>query len=73
MGHLDQIIDFGALADHRPTEPGTVEGAIGADLDIVLDNNGAHLRNLFVTSAHKFISKSIGADHHSGLQTHPVP
>ena len=48
MSDLDQIINLGSGTDIsiRPAAP--VDGTVGADLDIVLDDHPAQLRNLFM-------------------------
>jgi hypothetical protein len=46
--NLDQIINLGALAEHRVAERAAVDGRTGADLHVVLDNHTAQLRNLGV-------------------------
>ena len=38
MGDLNEIIDLGPLADDRVAIGAAIDGGIGADLDIVLDD-----------------------------------
>src|SRR5690348_166878 len=42
----DQVIELGALADHRVGQRAAIDGGAGADLDIVLDDHPAELRQL---------------------------
>ena len=42
----DQIIELAAFADHRVAQRAAVDGGAGADLDTVLDDDAAQLRNL---------------------------
>ena len=53
--NLDQVVDLGAFADKRRSRRSTVDGGVGADLDIVLNNNTAHLRDfqMAVSTWHK--------------------
>ena len=46
VADLDQIIDLAAFADHRVAQRAAVDGGAGADLDTVLDDDAAQLRNL---------------------------
>ena len=45
VADLHQIIDLGALADHRVAQRAAVDRGAGADLDIVLNDDPAQLRN----------------------------
>src|SRR5690349_6823179 len=45
---LHQIINFGALADDRVVQGAPVDGRIGPDLDVVLDDDAADLRHFEV-------------------------
>ena len=44
VGDLDQIVDLGAFPDHGVAAAAAIDRRIGADLDIVLDNDTAELR-----------------------------
>ena len=48
VADLDEVIDLGALADHRVAAGATVDTGVGADLDVVLDDDPADLRDLHV-------------------------
>src|SRR5579863_8545185 len=37
--NLDQIINFGTLADHRVAKRATIDGGVGANLDAVLNDH----------------------------------
>ena len=45
MGDLHEIVDLGALADDRIGHGAAIDGGVGADLDIVLDDDPADLRH----------------------------
>src|SRR5207253_11170074 len=47
----DQVIELGALADHGVRQRAPVNGGAGADLDIVLDDHAAELRDLEIVRA----------------------
>src|SRR5665213_1639182 len=44
--HLNQIVDHGAAADHRVRAGAAIDRGIGANLDIVADDDTAQLRDL---------------------------
>ena len=46
VADLHQIIELAAFADHRVAQRAAVDGGAGADLDAVLDDDAAQLRNL---------------------------
>ena len=41
-----KVVDLGAFADHRIAQRATINCRVGADLDIVLDDHPAELRDL---------------------------
>jgi hypothetical protein len=45
-GDLDLVVELDAVLDHRVVEGTAVDGGVGADLDIVADDDAADLRNL---------------------------
>src|SRR5262249_42421091 len=54
VGDLHQVVDLGAVADHRVSERAAVDGGVGADLDVVADDDAADLGPLAPASgAHR--------------------
>src|SRR4051794_21392339 len=47
VGDLNQIVDLGPLADDRVGHRAAIDGRIGADLDIILNDDAADLRHAF--------------------------
>src|SRR5699024_6420926 len=43
MPQLDEIVDFGTVADTRGIENSPVDGGIGSHLDVVADGNATYL------------------------------
>ena len=39
VGDLDEVVDFGALADEGRFEAGAVDGGVGADFNVVFEDD----------------------------------
>src|SRR5687767_2539104 len=72
MGDLDEIVDLGALADHRIAMRAAVDGGPGADLDVVLDDDAPDLGHLDVPLGAGNEAEAALPDPASRLQQHPV-
>ena len=46
VGDLHQVVDLGALADHRVRQRAPVDRGVGADLHVVADDDAADLGHL---------------------------
>ena len=69
---LHEIINFRAFADHRILKSAAVDGCIGADLDVVLDDDPADLRHLEVAAGAHGEAEAVLADPHAGMDDDPV-
>ena len=49
MSDLHEIVDLGAFADHRIACSAAVDGRVGINFDVVLDNGAFDLRNFLVS------------------------
>src|SRR5690606_33996944 len=67
VANLHEVVDLGPLPDHRVTERATIDRGIRADLDIVLDDRPAELRDLAIGRAVGEPAEPLGADARSGL------
>src|SRR4030095_6644614 len=73
VADLDLIVDFGALAYDRVAQAATVNGGAGADLDIVLDQHTARLRQLQMPfRPKKNEAVAVLADAAAGMDQHVV-
>ena len=72
VGDLDQVIDLGALADHRVAARAAVDGGVGADLDVVLDDDAPDLRHLQVPLRPHGEAEAVLADAHARMEDDPV-
>ena len=72
VADLHEVIDLGALADHRVLERAAVDAAVGADLHVVLDDDAADLRHLEVTLAAHGEAEAVLADPHARMQDDAV-
>jgi hypothetical protein len=70
---LDQIVDLGALPDHGVAHEAAVDGRVGADLHIVLDDHARHLRHLAVPLRARQIAEAVLADAGARMDDHAVP
>ncbi len=69
MADLDEIVDLGAASDARFFEAGAVDGRIGADFDIVFDDDDAELFEFLVLAFGVCrIAKTAGADDGAWLE-----
>src|ERR1043166_3281233 len=48
MGDLHEVIDLGTFADDSRTEGAAIDGDIGADFNIIMNDHIANLRHLAV-------------------------
>ena len=67
VANLASIVDFGGLSDHGVPDAATVDHGRGADLDIVLNDHAAGLRNLGACDVAETIlpDAAAGMDHHA--------
>ena len=59
---LDQIINFGALADDRVAESAAIDRRVRADFHIVLDDDAAELRYFEVARRAADVAEAVLAD-----------
>jgi hypothetical protein len=69
---LDEIIDFRPLADDRVSNPAAIDGRVGPDLDVVLNNDTTELGNLALPFEAGNVAKPIRSDATSGMQNDTV-
>src|SRR5690606_2271318 len=67
MANLNEIINLCTFADDRIAQRAPIDGAVRADLDIVLNDHAADLRNLQVSLRSHGETEAILADRDSGV------
>ncbi len=72
VGDLHEIVDLGVFADDRVGHGAAVDGRVGADLDIVLDDDAADLRNALRAGRAGGEAETVLADPGAGMDDHPV-
>src|SRR5690606_36662653 len=72
MGDLDEIIYLGPLADHRIGKRAAIDRGVGADLDVVLDDDAAELGHLVEAGAARHVAEAVLADAHAGMDDDAV-
>src|SRR5688572_22082176 len=69
---LHEVIDLGAFADNGRSERTTVNRHVGADFNVVLHDDVAHLRNLAVRACIQNITESVRPDDGSRMNPHTL-
>src|SRR5262245_28013447 len=69
---LHQIVDLGSLPDHGVTNGPAIDSGVGADFDIVLDNDAPNLRHLVGSARAWHIAKAILANRAARMDDDPV-
>src|SRR5438477_6892803 len=72
VSHVNEVIDFGAFADDGRTEGRAVDGSVGANLHIVLNNDVANLQNLAMATFVQHITVTIRPDDGTSMDAHAV-
>jgi hypothetical protein len=74
VGNDAEVVDLHAPANARTAEPRAVDGAVRPDLDVVLEHHVAQLGDLLQPAVLvELVAESVAANHHPGLEDHPVP
>src|SRR3972149_2624742 len=71
--HLDQVVQLGPGTDPGDPERGAVDRGVRADLDIVPDLDGPHLRYLPVPLRRRSDPEAGAPDHAAGVKDRPFP
>src|SRR5262245_45727574 len=70
VGHHDEVVDLHAAPNDGGTQGATIDGGVGADLDVVFDDHGPHLRNLTMGRAVPSVAEAVRAQHDAGMDDH---
>src|SRR5207244_4801081 len=68
VGHHDQVVDLGPAPDHGRAQRRAVDGGIGADLDLVLEHDGADLGDLADAVGEREVAEPVAPDYRAGVQ-----
>src|SRR5881397_2379641 len=66
-----EVVDLRAAADDRRTERAAVDARVGADFNVVLQNDVADLRDLEVLALVEDVSEAVRADDRTGMNADP--
>src|SRR5438477_10414741 len=72
MRDLDESIDFSAFTYDSRAQRSPIDGYVGADLHVIVNNHVTDLRHLQVRSLIKHIAKPVRAHHSPGVNTDPI-
>ena len=62
MTDLNQVVDLGSLADDRVADGAAIDRGLSPDLDVVLDDDAADLRDLGVAARPQHVAEPILPD-----------
>ena len=69
---LHEVVDFGAFADDRRPQRAAVNGDVGADFHVVVNDDVADLRHFAMDAGVENIAKTVGPDHRAGMDPHAL-
>ena len=72
VADLHEVVDLGALADDRVARRAAIDRRVGADLDVVLNDDAAHLRHLQMPARAEREAETVLADAHARMQDDAV-
>ena len=72
VSDMDHIVQLGSFSNPSATERAAIDSRVGAQLDVVFDDDRADLRKFVVTHVSAHISKTVSANDNSGMQNHAV-
>src|SRR5207249_11482587 len=70
VSDLHEVVDLRAAPDERGAERGAIDRGVRADVDIVLDDDASHLRNLVKPRAVVRVAEPVRAQHGAGMDDH---
>ena len=73
VGDLHQIVDLGPSPDDGGAQGGPVDGGVGPDLHVILDDDDPHLGNLVVSPAVGCIAEAVAPHHGPIVDDDPAP
>lgn len=73
VSNLDQIVDLRAPFDNSGVDCSTVYRCIGTDLDIIMNDNIAGMRNFYMLLTIPLIAESIRANNGTGMNNDVAP
>jgi hypothetical protein len=72
VGNLNKVIHFAAGPDARSAKRSAVDGAIGANFDIIINNNAPDLRKFPLSTPVESIPETIASQDNAGMENHAV-
>src|SRR5215831_5420766 len=72
VAYLHQVVDLGSLANYRVANCAAVNRCACADLDVILNDHPADLRNLEVSLTAHHVTEAILANLATGMDDDPV-
>src|SRR5262249_26303118 len=66
--HVHEVVQLCPPSHHRIVHAAAVDGGVGADLDIILDDADADVRNAVMSSGIRKVPEPVSPDHCPGLE-----
>ena len=73
MRDLHEVVDLRPGTDHRVVDAASIDRRVGADLDVVLDDAAADMRDLVVNPVAIHVAKPVGAEACAGVHVTRAP
>src|ERR1051325_9704633 len=70
---MDQVVYLGSLPNERRAKGASINSGIGADLDIIADNDVAQLKHFAVASFVKDVAEAVRSDDRACVNDHATP
>src|SRR5437879_2269722 len=67
VGDMDQVVNFRALPNHGGPQRAAVNGGIGADLDVVVDDDVPELEHFPVAALVQHVAETVRPDYRAGM------
>ncbi len=72
VSDMDKVVDLGSLAYDSRSERGAVNGCVGPDLHVVMDNDIADLQDFAVPSFIEHVTVAVRPDDSAGVDRHTM-
>src|SRR5260370_29257045 len=72
MTDMNHVIEFRTSSDSRSTQSRAIDAGVRTQLNIIFNDDGTDLRKLVIAHVAAHVTKTVCADHHSGVKNHAI-